>query len=167
MWIVRLALRRPYTFVVVAMLVLILGVFTIFTTPTDIFPNIDIPVISVMFNYPGMSADDMEKHIINNFERIADDDGQRHRAYGEPVALRDRHGQGLFPAEGKDRGRHRPGDRNLPDGHPRHAPGDDSRPWSSSTTRRTFRFSSCHSPATLSPSRACSTRRSTRSGRAW
>src|ERR1700733_9973539 len=69
MWIVRLALRRPYTFVVVAMLVLILGVFTIFTTPTDIFPNIDIPVISVVFNYPGMSAEDMEKHIINNFER--------------------------------------------------------------------------------------------------
>jgi multidrug efflux pump subunit AcrB len=51
------------------MLVLILGVFTIFTTPTDIFPNIDIPVISVVFNYPGMSAEDMEKHIINNFER--------------------------------------------------------------------------------------------------
>jgi multidrug efflux pump subunit AcrB len=45
MWIVRLALRRPYTFVVVAMLVLILGVLTIFKTPTDIFPDIKIPVI--------------------------------------------------------------------------------------------------------------------------
>ena len=70
MWIVRLALRRPYTFVVVAMLVLILGVFTIFTTPTDIFPDINIPVISVIFNYSGMSPDDMEKHIITGFERI-------------------------------------------------------------------------------------------------
>jgi multidrug efflux pump subunit AcrB len=69
MWIVRLALRRPYTFVVVAMLVLILGVLTIFQTPTDIFPNINIPVISVVFNYSGMSPDDMEKHIITNFER--------------------------------------------------------------------------------------------------
>ncbi len=70
MWIVRLALRRPYTFVVAAMLVLILGVYTIFNTPTDIFPDINIPVISVIFNYSGMSADDMEKHIITGFERI-------------------------------------------------------------------------------------------------
>ena len=70
MWIVRLALRRPYTFVVVAMLVLILGVLTIFKTPTDIFPDIKIPVISVIFNYSGMSPDDMEKHIITGFERI-------------------------------------------------------------------------------------------------
>ena len=52
------------------MLVLILGVFTIFTTPTDIFPDINIPVISVIFNYSGMSPDDMEKHIITGFERI-------------------------------------------------------------------------------------------------
>jgi multidrug efflux pump subunit AcrB len=70
MWIVRLALRRPYTFVVVAMLVLILGVLTIFETPTDIFPEIKIPVISVVFNYSGMSPSDMEKHIITGFERI-------------------------------------------------------------------------------------------------
>src|SRR5580700_2978299 len=70
MWIVRLALRRPYTFVVVAVLVLILGVFTIFNTPTDIFPDINIPVISVIFNYSGMSPEDMEKHIITGFERI-------------------------------------------------------------------------------------------------
>jgi len=69
MWIVRLALRRPYTFVVVALLVLILGAFTIFTTPTDIFPDINIPVISVIFNYSGMSPADMESHIISGFER--------------------------------------------------------------------------------------------------
>jgi len=70
MWIVRLALRRPYTFVVAAMLVLILGVYTILNTPTDIFPNINIPVISVVFQYGGMAPDDMEKHIITGFERI-------------------------------------------------------------------------------------------------
>jgi multidrug efflux pump subunit AcrB len=69
MWIVRLALRRPYTFVVAAMLVFILGVFTIINTPTDIFPDINIPVISVIFNYSGMSPSDMEQHIVTGFER--------------------------------------------------------------------------------------------------
>ena len=54
MWIVRLALRRPYTFVVAAMLVAILGVVLILQMPTDIFPEIDIPVVSVIFNYTGM-----------------------------------------------------------------------------------------------------------------
>ena len=48
MWIVRLALRRPYTFVVFAFLILIFGVFSILTMPTDIFPNIDIPVVTVV-----------------------------------------------------------------------------------------------------------------------
>ena len=70
MWIVRLALRRPYTFVVAAMLVVILGVLSILRMPTDIFPDIDIPVISVIFRYGGMSPDDMEKRIVANFERF-------------------------------------------------------------------------------------------------
>src|SRR5215213_4895476 len=70
MWIVRLALRRPYTFVVAAMLVMILGVVTIFRTPTDIFPNVDIPVIAVVFNYAGMSSDDVESRIVTPFERF-------------------------------------------------------------------------------------------------
>src|SRR6516164_2869424 len=70
MWIVRLALRRPYTFVVCAMLVMILGIYQILNTPTDIFPNINIPVISVAFNYTGMPADEMEKRITGQFERI-------------------------------------------------------------------------------------------------
>src|SRR6266550_660896 len=70
MWIVRLALRRPYTFVVAAMLVMILGVVTIFRTPTDIFPNVDIPVIAVVFQYSGMSPDDMENRIVTPFERF-------------------------------------------------------------------------------------------------
>jgi len=69
MWIVRLALRRPYTFVVMALLIVILGIFTILRMPTDIFPDIDIPVISVVFNYGGLSPDEMEKRIVSNFER--------------------------------------------------------------------------------------------------
>ena len=70
MWIVRLALRRPYTFVVVSMLILILGIVTVVRMPTDVFPNINIPVISVVYNYAGMSSDDMENRIITQFERF-------------------------------------------------------------------------------------------------
>ncbi len=70
MWIVRLALRRPYTFVVAAMLVGILGLLMIVRTPTDIFPNVDIPVISVAFNYAGSSPADMDGRIISPFEKI-------------------------------------------------------------------------------------------------
>jgi CzcA family heavy metal efflux pump len=69
MWLVRLALRRPYTFVVMAMLIVILGVVTILRMPTDIFPDIDIPVISVTFNYGGLSPDDVEKRMVNGIER--------------------------------------------------------------------------------------------------
>jgi multidrug efflux pump subunit AcrB len=70
MWIVRLALRRPYTFVVAAILVTILGILEILTMPTDIFPVIDIPVISVAFNYTGMSPEQMEGRIVTPYERI-------------------------------------------------------------------------------------------------
>jgi multidrug efflux pump subunit AcrB len=70
MWIVRLALRRPYTFVVAAMLVVILGLLMIFRTPTDIFPVVDIPVVSVAFNYSGMSPEDMNDRIVGQFERF-------------------------------------------------------------------------------------------------
>ena len=69
MWIVRLALRRPYTFVVFALLILILGVFSIVTMPTDIFPNIDIPVVTVVWSYTGLSADQMANRIVSNSER--------------------------------------------------------------------------------------------------
>jgi len=69
MWIVRLALRRPYTFVVFALLILILGVYSIVSMPTDIFPNIDIPVITVVWNYTGLSAEEMANRIVSNSER--------------------------------------------------------------------------------------------------
>ncbi|MFO0588051.1 MAG: efflux RND transporter permease subunit [Polyangiaceae bacterium] len=70
MWIVRLALRRPYTFIVMSMLIVFLGIFTIGRMPTDIFPDIDIPVISVIFNYGGLPPEEMEKRIVGNFERF-------------------------------------------------------------------------------------------------
>src|SRR5215813_7079726 len=69
MWIVRLALRRPYTFVAMAVLIALLGGTAIVTMPVDIFPYIDIPVISVIWNYTGISPDEMEKRIDTIFER--------------------------------------------------------------------------------------------------
>jgi multidrug efflux pump subunit AcrB len=69
MWIVRLALRRPYTFVVFALLILILGLYSIVSMPTDIFPNIDIPVVTVVWQYAGLSADQIANRIITNAER--------------------------------------------------------------------------------------------------
>ena len=70
MWLVRVALRRPYTFVVMALLIAIGGLLSINTTPVDIFPNIDIPVISVIWSYGGLPPQDMEKRIVSNFERF-------------------------------------------------------------------------------------------------
>jgi multidrug efflux pump subunit AcrB len=69
MWLVRMALKRPYTFVVMAVLIVVLGGLTIAQMPTDIFPDIDIPVISVIWAYPGLSPEEMEKRIVNNYER--------------------------------------------------------------------------------------------------
>ncbi|HEY9760638.1 MAG TPA: efflux RND transporter permease subunit [Oculatellaceae cyanobacterium] len=63
MWIVQLALRRPYTFVVMSLLILIMGVVSIKTTPVDIFPDIDIPVISVIWTYTGMPAQEFEHRL--------------------------------------------------------------------------------------------------------
>jgi len=69
MWIVRLALRRPYTFVVVSILILILGVVSIVRTPVDIFPNIDIPVVTVAWQYTGLSPEEMSGRVVYNYER--------------------------------------------------------------------------------------------------
>ncbi len=69
MWIVRLALGRPYTFVVMAILIAILGATAIVTMPVDIFPYIDIPVVSVLWVYSGLSPEEMEKRVVTGFER--------------------------------------------------------------------------------------------------
>ncbi len=69
MWIVRLALRRPYTFAVFALLLLILGPLSILNTPVDIFPNINIPVVSIVWQYQGLSAVDLANRIVTLTER--------------------------------------------------------------------------------------------------
>jgi multidrug efflux pump subunit AcrB len=69
MWIVRLALRRPYTFVVMSVAILLLGITAILTMPIDIFPFIDIPVVSINWNYAGMSPEEMETRVLTVFER--------------------------------------------------------------------------------------------------
>ncbi len=69
MWIVRIALQRPYTFVVLALLILIFGTLAAVRTPTDIFPNINIPVVSVVWTYNGLPPDDMSGRVIYYYER--------------------------------------------------------------------------------------------------
>ena len=69
MWIVRLALRRPYTFVVMSILILIMGGLAIVRTPTDIFPTIDIPVVSIIWSYNGLVPQDMSDRIVTVTER--------------------------------------------------------------------------------------------------
>src|SRR5947208_9917496 len=70
MWIVRLALRRTYTFVVVALLIAVPVAVSIYRMSTDIFPNIDIPVVSVVWSYTGMPAEEIESRIILINERV-------------------------------------------------------------------------------------------------
>src|SRR3954471_19573521 len=70
MWIVQLALRRTYTFVVVALLIAVLGAVSIYRMSTDIFPNIDIPVVSVVWQYAGMPADEIESRLVLINERV-------------------------------------------------------------------------------------------------
>jgi CzcA family heavy metal efflux pump len=69
MWLVRIALSRPYTFIVLAMIIMIIGVLSILRTPTDIFPDINIPVVSVVWSYSGLPPDDMANRITSIFER--------------------------------------------------------------------------------------------------
>ena len=77
MWIVEVALKRPYTFIVLALLLPLLGAMTLFGTPlrpgmpVDIFPDIAIPIIAVNFNYTGMSPDDISGRITAQLERYA------------------------------------------------------------------------------------------------
>jgi CzcA family heavy metal efflux pump len=71
MWFVRIALQRPYTFIVAALLIVLLGIFSILRTPTDIFPNIRIPVVAVVWSYSGLPPEDMANRIVTMTERAA------------------------------------------------------------------------------------------------
>ncbi|HEY4263019.1 MAG TPA: efflux RND transporter permease subunit [Schlesneria sp.] len=70
MWIVKIALEKPCTFVVMGILIALLGVVTIARMPMDIFPEIQIPVVAIIWNYTGMSADEMETRVVGNYERL-------------------------------------------------------------------------------------------------
>ena len=70
MWIVKLALNRPYTFIVLAILILIAAPVVIFRTPTDIFPNIDIPVVSVAWSYTGLNPEELEGRLTTPYEKV-------------------------------------------------------------------------------------------------
>src|SRR6202021_1729496 len=69
MWIIRVALNRPYTFIVLALLILILSPVIIFRTPTDIFPSINIPVVAVAWTYTGLSPEETQGRITTLYER--------------------------------------------------------------------------------------------------
>ena len=71
MWIVRLALHRPYTFIMLAVLIVLLGVYSILNMPTDIFPNIKIPIAAVIWRYTGLLPEEMANRIVLFSERIA------------------------------------------------------------------------------------------------
>src|SRR5580698_3264619 len=70
MWIVRIALTRPYTFIILALLILIISPVVILRTPTDIFPNIDIPVVSVAWNYTGLNPEELEGRLTTPYEKV-------------------------------------------------------------------------------------------------
>jgi CzcA family heavy metal efflux pump len=70
MWIVRIALTRPYTFIVAALVLLLLAPIVLLRTPTDVFPNIDIPVAAVCWNYSGLSPKQMDERVVSPYERF-------------------------------------------------------------------------------------------------
>ena len=70
MWIVRIALTRPYTFIVAALVIVLMTPIVLMRTPTDVFPNIDIPVVSICWNYAGLSPQLMEDRVVSPYERF-------------------------------------------------------------------------------------------------
>ena len=124
MWIVRLALSRPYTFVVMAILIAILGGTAIVTMPVDIFPYIDIPVVSVLWVYIGLSPEEMEKRVVTDFERsltsnvndIEHIESQSYNGYAR--------GQDLLSSECQDRHGGRTGHRDNANGAAPNAAGN-------------------------------------------
>ena len=126
MWIVRLALRRPYTFVVASILILILGVVSILRTPTDIFPNIDIPIVSALWNYGGLTPEDMANRIVSGYERnlTTTVNNIEHIESQTLTGIADR--KNLFPTGHKHCSGHRRGSRLHRTGPTADASGNDS-----------------------------------------
>jgi Cu/Ag efflux pump CusA len=91
MWLVRVALERPYTFVVLALLVLIMSAVAISTTPTDIFPNINIPVVAVDWTYTGLNPEELEG-------RLTSEPSMSSPAFARFSPVRSRHCPGSSPS---------------------------------------------------------------------
>ena len=87
MWIVRIALTRPYTFIVLALLILCLSPLVILRTPADIFPAIDIPVIAVTWSYTGLNPEEMEGRLTTPFEKSLSSVGRQYRALTRPPPM--------------------------------------------------------------------------------
>ena len=112
MWIVRVALDRPYTFVVLALLILILSPLVILETPTDIFPNINIPVIAVAWTYTGLNRRRW-KGVSPGLRAVVDDAGGQHPAHRIDELQRHVGGQDLPAAARQSRHRQRAGHRRF------------------------------------------------------
>ena len=97
--LVRIALRLPYTFVVLALLILITGILAALRTPVDIFPEIRIPIISTVWQYTGLPPDELSGRIVTPFERVLNHHGQRYRAHRSQLLQRHRYRQNLLPAD--------------------------------------------------------------------
>ena len=113
--IVRVALSKPYTFVVMAMLIVIFGVGAAIKTPVDIFPHIGIPVVAVVWTYDGLPADDMSKRVIYYYERTLSSQVNDIEHIEVPVAAPIWRGQSLFPAGRQHQRRARRDDGRLAD----------------------------------------------------
>ena len=99
MWIVKIALKRPYTFVVLAILILAMGAVEIFRTPTDIFPNINIPVVSVIWEYNGLVPREMADRIVSPSERTLTTVVDNIEHVESRVAVRDRCRESISAAQ--------------------------------------------------------------------
>ena len=138
MWIVALALRRPYTFVVMALLILILTPVVMLRTPTDIFPEHQYSGDQHCLELQGLSPQDMSDRITSITERGADHAGERHRAHRVAVAERGRGGQDIFPAVGQHSNGAGAGDGDFPDAAAHACRRERRRRWSFSIPRRAF-----------------------------
>ena len=105
--LVRLALRRPYTMAIVALLIMMMGALAVTRMLVDIFPTIDIPVVYVVWNYPGLSAEDMERRVVLVSERAYSTTVNGIERIEFAIDPRHRHHQGLFPAGHRHRRRDR------------------------------------------------------------
>ena len=167
MWIVRLALRRPYTFIVLAIVITLLGVFAISRTPTDIFPNIKIPVVATIWRYTGLSPEEMATRLVLQSERTAQTTVNDVEHTESQITQRHLGGEVLLPAERQRGAGLRADHRRIADPaalRRRRAP---PRRSSSPTTPPRCRSCSWRSRATRCPRRSCSTSATTSSAPGW